>query len=765
MKAVIMAGGEGSRLKPLTCTIPKPMARLCGRPIMEYILDLLDEHGFDEARVTIRYLPQRITEHFGGNRYKGVFLRFAEETVPLGTAGGVKNAAGDITEDFLVISGDAVCDFNLRKAVEFHRQNGADATIIVKKVEDPREYGLVNVNPETGAVAGFVEKPGYAQAVCDLANTGVYILSPKALKQVPEGIPFDFAKDLFPHMLQNGGKVLAYEEQGYWCDVGDLDSLRRCARDILEGKVRCTLHAGEVEGVFYKNLYEAGRFDVLPPAYIGEGVTAGKGCRIGSGSILDDGVTLGDRTVISASIIGQNAVIGDDVRIKGGVLCEGAVAENGARLFEGCAVGARAVIGSRATLEPGVKVWPMKYVKSDTVLTEHLRAGAIKRELFDDEGILLESPGELTPALCARLGAAIGTVMKGVNVGVASEGGAAEALKDALTAGLRQTGCTAWDFGTCIEPQAVFCCTHCGVRMGIYITAGSIKTFSGDGLTLPRDTERDIELCMLRAESKSLPYAQYGKRIAMTDVGLLYALHLSSYSPGLKGMSASVESHGAGVKRQLCGVLNRLGCMIVRSGEVRLELSGDGRTLTASAQDVRVDDGRILAILAKQEFLQGRNIAVRFDAPQIIDQLAEEYGKQALRYLACPADNSDKTARTLAKMQPWVRDALARAVMLMEILHTSKRSLKELNDEIPQFYDTSKTILLQKNPCEVMRLVSGGRVTEGAIGEGVLLPYHNGTVLVRPLKRGGGVKIIAEAQNYEISKELCGSFEKLLNKL
>ncbi len=766
LKAVIMAGGEGSRLKPLTCTIPKPMARLCGRPILEYILDLLSESGFDEARITIRYLPGRITEHFVQEQYQNVRLRFVEETAPLGTAGGVKNAAEDIEEDFLVISGDAVCDFDLQTAVRFHRDNGADATILVKRVEDPREYGLVNVTPETGGVAGFVEKPCYAQAVCDLANTGVYILSPKAVEMIPTGKPFDFAKDLFPHMLQNGSKVLAFEEQGYWCDIGDLDSLRRCARDMLEGKVRCTLHATEVEGVFYKNLFEAGRFDVLPPAYIGSGVTAGKGCRIGAGSIIDDNATVGSRSVVFSSLVGRNAVIGDDVRLKGSIVCESAVTENGARLFEGSAVGARAVIGSRATLEPGVKVWPMKYVRSDTVLSEHLRAGAVRRELFDDEGIVLESPGELTPVLCTRLGAAIGTAMKGATIGIASAGGAAEALKDALAAGLRQTGCTVWDFGGCIEPQAAFCFTHCGLRMGVFIAAGSIKTFSEYGLTLSRDTEREIELCMLRAESKSLPYEQYGKRVMMADIGLLYPLQLMSYCEGgLKGMKVSVNSKNAAAKRLLCGVLSRLGCEVVHSGALRLELSENGKALTASMQGVQVGDERILVLLSREEFANGRNVAVRFDAPQIIDSLARQHDKMALRYLACPADASDHTARVLAKQQPWVRDALARAVLLLTLLHSTEKSLAQLNEEIPAFYDAVKIITLAKNPCEVMRVVSGGRVAEGAIGEGVLLPYKNGTVLVRPLKRGGGVKIIAEAQNYEMAKELCGGFEEMLNKL
>lgn len=177
LKAVIMAGGEGTRLRPLTCDIPKPMARLCGRPVMEYILDLLKTAGTTEAVVTMRYLPQVITDYFQDGEYKGIKLHFVEEDRPLGTAGSVKNAVPDEQEDILVISGDALCDFDLSAAFQFHKSTQAAATLVLAHVGDPREYGLVLTEP-SGKIRGFVEKPGWAQAVTDAANTGIYIVSP-----------------------------------------------------------------------------------------------------------------------------------------------------------------------------------------------------------------------------------------------------------------------------------------------------------------------------------------------------------------------------------------------------------------------------------------------------------------------------------------------------------------------------------------------------------------------------------------------------------
>ena len=204
MKAVIMAGGEGTRLRPLTCDLPKPMTRLCGRPVMTYLLDLLQRHGVREAAVTMRYLPQVIREEYDGH-YKDVQLHFVEEDKPLGTAGSVRGAcrscAGFEEDDILVVSGDALTDIDIEAAYAFHKRSGAAATLVVSRVEDPREYGLVDM-AEDGRITGFVEKPGWAQAVTDSANTGMYILSPDILPYIPENTSFDFARNLVPLLLK-----------------------------------------------------------------------------------------------------------------------------------------------------------------------------------------------------------------------------------------------------------------------------------------------------------------------------------------------------------------------------------------------------------------------------------------------------------------------------------------------------------------------------------------------------------------------------------
>ncbi len=236
MQAVIMAGGEGSRLRPLTCDIPKPLVPLCGRPIIEYILDLIGKYKFSKANLTLMYKGEKIIQHFENKKYNNIDIEFSFEDKPLGTAGSVKNALKNHDEDFLVISGDAMCDFDLSKAINFHKQKNSMATILLKKVNDPREYGLVNIN-DSGKVESFIEKPSFANCNCDNANTGIYILSSKVLDLIPENTFFDFAMDLFPKMLEKDMPIYGYIENGYWCDIGNFESYVKCQKDILLNKV------------------------------------------------------------------------------------------------------------------------------------------------------------------------------------------------------------------------------------------------------------------------------------------------------------------------------------------------------------------------------------------------------------------------------------------------------------------------------------------------------------------------------------------------
>ena len=248
MKAVVMAGGEGSRLRPLTISRPKPMVPIVGRPVAEHILNLLKEHGITDVIMTVQYLASNIEDYFGDGSQFGMRIRYSREETPLGTAGSVKNAEEWLRDEpFLVISGDALTDFNLTKIIEFHREKQAMATLTLAHVPNPLEYGVI-ITDDEGHITQFLEKPSWAQVFSDTINTGIYMLDPKVFDYFERDKPFDFSTDLFPILLKNGDPLYGYTASGYWCDVGNLSEYMRANADVLQGNVQLKIPGHNIGG-------------------------------------------------------------------------------------------------------------------------------------------------------------------------------------------------------------------------------------------------------------------------------------------------------------------------------------------------------------------------------------------------------------------------------------------------------------------------------------------------------------------------------------
>ncbi len=238
MKAVILAGGEGKRLKIVTGKTPKPMVKLLGVPVMERIVHLLWQNGFTEICAALCYRPEEIQAHFGDGARFGVRMEYRVQEDPIGTAGSVlqcRDFYGD--EDFLVMSGDAMCDFDLRGLYARHQASGAAVTMALHENLEPLRYGLVLLD-RNGLVRHFVEKPDWPQVVTNLVSTGIYVISPRAMGCVPEEQPFDFAKHLFPMLLQSGETILGVPMEGYWRDIGTPRDYYQCCLDVLDGRVK-----------------------------------------------------------------------------------------------------------------------------------------------------------------------------------------------------------------------------------------------------------------------------------------------------------------------------------------------------------------------------------------------------------------------------------------------------------------------------------------------------------------------------------------------
>ena len=763
MKAVIMAGGEGRRLRPLTCTLPKPMAKILGKPIIEYIFDLLCAGGVKRAAVTLGYLPHMIEESYEDG-YKGLGLDFIREDEPLGTAGSVKNVANDFKEPFFVISGDALCNFDLEKIMAYHKASGAVVTVVAVEASDPREYGVVRVDKEN-RVTGFIEKPSWSQAVSNLANTGVYVISPKCLELIPKGKPYDFASDLFPLMLERGMPIYCYHTSDYWCDVGNIEAYLKCQRDAFDGKIK-PLSGETAKGIYTEKRLPSGDYSIIPPVYIGNNTEISDGAVIGPYAVIGDGCSIGRNSKIRYSVVSDNCCFASDTSVTGALVCSGAALRNRSSMYENSVAGSGCVIGEDVCVKPSVSIWPGKVVGRGATVNSNVKYGNVKAEYFSG-GRVSEGCGiKLNAENCVRLGASLGSTCKSRKIALGCDGTPySRIMCRALSAGLSETGAAVWNFGECFESQFKYLVNICGLEAGAFAYGDNekyIEVCSIGGLSLPCKLERQLEAAMSKCEFREASATEIEEPADMTGMKQLYTQGLMMLAPdGLKGIEAVFKCENSAVKNFVSSCVSKLGAE--EGGDTVFEISPDGTKLTAISGEKRYDYERLLAVACLDEISKGKDVAVPYDSPEFLDLLAVKQGRRIYRYLSTPADGADAKARHLAAKQPFVRDGLFLAVKLLSIMKGRNCGLAYLVSELPERYIIRKTVKINFPPSYLFDL-AGETVKETANDrEGIKIIRNDGRLLVIPERGGESVRMLAEADTAEIAEEICTVFEEVIN--
>ncbi len=524
MKAVVMAGGEGSRLRPLTINRPKPMVPIANRPVMGHIVELLKRHRFSEILATLQYRADDIQNYFGDGSNFGIPINYSVEPRPLGTAGSVKFAEKflDPAEPFLIISADAITDLDLTAIVEFHKRVGAAVTITLHHVPNPLEYGVIITDP-AGRIERFLEKPSWGEVISDTVNTGIYVISPQVLDEIEAGAPCDFSKDLFPRLLQKGAPLYGFVADGYWCDVGNIAEYMRATGDLLEGRVQLGAIGRDRGGRVYveDDAQIAPDARLQGPIYLGHDVQIKAGVTIiGPSAILPYSI-VDNFAHIDRGIIWRNAYIGEHAQVRGAIIGPRCSLKSRAIVFEGAVIGDESMIGEQAVVHPNVKIWPGKQVDAGATLKSSLIWGAqARRTLFGRFGVTGLVNIDLTPEFAARLAAAFGAALpKGSTVTINRDPHrAARMIKRAMVSGLPSAGVNVEDLESLPMPVARFYTATSGAAGGAHARISpfdqrtvDVRFFGEDGLNLGKAKERGIESTFFREDFRRVAFNELGR--------------------------------------------------------------------------------------------------------------------------------------------------------------------------------------------------------------------------------------------------------------
>lgn len=814
-----MAGGEGSRLRPLTCSYPKPMVPVVNRPIMAHIVDLLLKHGFTEIGATLQYMPGVIQDYFEHSyaQKQKVRISYFIEDKPLGTAGSVKNTRDFIKDTFLVISGDALTDLDLTAAVNFHRQKGSMATLVLTKVKYPLEYGVV-ITSQEGRITQFLEKPAWGEVFSDTVNTGIYVLEPEVLNYFDQEQFFDFSQNLFPLLLKENRPLFGLTLSGYWCDIGNLEQYLQANQAVLSGQTKIKVPGEEItprvwveEGVKINP-----GVNIYGPALIGNNCLIGPQAEIGPLTIIGSGCLIQERTNLKRSVLWRNIFLGSGSALRGAILCDRVRTEPNVTVYEGAVVGSDSIIKKRSVIKPDAKLWPCKTVEAQTVVKNNLIWGThAPKNIFGLEGITGLFNIEVTPELALRAGAAFASLQGNKNnrFSVGSDHFAASImLKEAVAAGIQSTGAQVFNLGQGITPLHRFAVHHLNLAGGIHVKSSPLNEqlitmvfLDRQGNNISRNTERKVEnLYRLedfpRVDAGHVQFSENVQNIAeeyihslLQEVNLdllqkkkfrllvssplalkefidhlAKALHIEvRYLPAAHAGSEKNNHFSRGVK---FNALSSLTYQVLKEqafAGVIIDHNGEQLILVDEYGQV-IQDGLLTSLIALILFkTQKGPVVVPVTASQAIENLARRYQGQVVRTKTAVQDFIAKLSGQNKVQFRLNFDALGALIHILEFSALNNLSLGALVDEIPTFFTRQKDVFVpwEMKGQVIRHLIEEPSIKEMDLLDGVKIFHPQGWALILPDAQEPVCRIFSEGTSMEIAQSLTDFYFEKISRL
>lgn len=746
MKAVVMAGGAGSRLRPLTVNRPKPLVPIVNQPVIAHILDLVKRHGITDVVITLQFMAEAIQDYFGDGSQLGMHIEYSIEEVPLGTAGSVKQAQELLDDTFIVISGDALTDIDLSAVINYHKAKRAKATLTLYRVPNPLEYGVVILNQE-GRIQQFQEKPSWGEVISDTVNTGIYVLEPEVLDYFAPATRFDFSQDLFPMLLEKGDPLYGFVADGYWCDVGNLSEYMRANGDMLSGRVQLDPPGQSIgEGIWVGEGVEiAPDAQIFAPVYLGDGVKIKQGVIIHGPTIVRDYSVIDRYVHLDRSIVWRNCYVGEGAELRGAVVGRQCNLKRKSVLFEGAVLGDSTVVGEGAIIHPNVKIWPNKEVEAGANVNSSIIWGAQGRHvLFGRFGVTGLVNIDLTPEMAARLGATFGASLpKGSVVTINRDPHRSpRMLKRGIISGLPSAGVNVLDLRSMPIPVARFYTRYAKAAGGVHVRISpfdnrvvDIKFFDGQGQDLSKAQERAIEQVYFREDFR---------RVYLDEIGTIdYADHvIDRYAEAfLRSLNVeairaanlylAVDFANSPTAMVLAPLLTNLNCRVVALNEamdetkmsilpeefqrsldqlgkichtldtimgVRLDVGGE-RVFMVDCEGRAINGVRLAAMLTDMSMKAkgGGVVAVPVSMPTVFERIAARYGGRVIRTKAnLPALSQVANSGVLMaadgngsfiwpEFQPVV-DGMMTIAKVLEFITLQKTTLAQALADIPPYH-------------------------------------------------------------------------------
>jgi mannose-1-phosphate guanylyltransferase / phosphomannomutase len=824
MQAVVMAGGEGSRLRPLTSTRPKPLVPVVNRPILWHVLRLLRRHGITESHITLHYLADQVTTAISAFGDLGLSINYSFEDKPLGTAGSVKLLEKELKQSFMVISGDVMTDFDLSELIGFHKKTGATVTIGLARVQNPLEYGVV-LTDEQGRVTKFLEKPGWGEVFSDTVNSGIYIIEPEVLNLVDADRPFDFSKELFPRLLRAGEPIYAKALDGYWCDVGMPSQYLGAHHDILSGKTKVEIPGNQVsdkvwleEGAEIKSGAE-----LIPPCLIGSRSTIGRNAQVGPLTCIGSDVTVEPSAVVSRSVVYDFAYLGRESESKGCVLGKNAVLRPRSRVFEGAVIGDGTQLGSGSEVAQGIRIWPEKTIESGASVRTNLVWGlAWQRSIFGSRGIVGISNVEITPEITAKMGAAFATFAGAKSKIVAARDTlrSSRMLKRSFIAGLLSAGSTVFNLEADPLPLVRLAVTSNKLEGGVYFSSNpfepdySILQFlDSKGYNISKDSQKKIENILFKEEihrssSEELSDIYYLPQAADTyedvvlanvdskvittarprvvvDCGLGPASAtapqiLSKLGCEVVSLNASAGTHSTTLS--VAASPSNLKEIVTAVGAVagfRFNGPGDTLRIVDEMGEMLSGDESLALMVEVMMRLQPGPIAVHLSSSSLIESIAEKNGQKVTRLKTEPRALMEAVGSKMAMFAgndagefitsselPFP-DGLLAAAKIVEYLARTDAKINRIKKEIYKPLTARGVVMVPWNERgRIMRRLAtdyGEKRVESL--EGVKLMIGEGWVLINPSTDEPVFEITAESVNPQEAAEILRDFQARLSEI